>query len=69
MPNITRAEKLLKLSGQLLNGTISPAEYIAESKKLKRAAQAAKSRAEREQLMRDCGLTKVRGNLGGTYWE
>ena len=26
-------------------------------------------RHEREQAMRDLGLTKVRGSLGGTYWE
>ncbi len=24
---------------------------------------------ERDQMLRDCGLVKVRGNLGGTYWE
>ncbi len=23
----------------------------------------------REQAMRDCGLVKVRGALGGVYWE
>jgi uncharacterized Zn finger protein (UPF0148 family) len=22
-----------------------------------------------EQMLRDCGLVKVRGALGGTYWE
>lgn len=26
-------------------------------------------RQSRDQAMRDLGLTKVRGNLGGTYWE
>ena|SRR5271154_6521709 len=26
-------------------------------------------RRERDQVLRDMGLTKVRGNLGGTYWE
>ena len=26
-------------------------------------------RREREQAMRDLGLVKVRGALGGTYWE
>jgi len=26
-------------------------------------------RRERDQVMRDMGLKKVRGNLGGTYWE
>jgi len=28
-----------------------------------------RDRREREQVMRDMRLTKVRGNLGGTYWE
>ena len=35
------------------------------AKKLRRAI----NRAEKEQAMRDLGLTKVRGALGGTYWE
>jgi len=26
-------------------------------------------RRARDQAMRDAGLTKVRGGLGGTYWE
>lgn len=26
-------------------------------------------RREREQCLRDLGLTKVKGTLGGTYWE
>lgn len=28
-----------------------------------------KARRDRDQLRRDLGLVKVRGNLGGTYWE
>jgi hypothetical protein len=27
------------------------------------------NRRERDQAMRDCGLVKVRGALGGIYWE
>jgi uncharacterized Zn finger protein (UPF0148 family) len=27
------------------------------------------SKREREKVLRDCGLVKVRGALGGTYWE
>ena len=27
------------------------------------------ARRERDQAMRDIGMRKVRGNLGGTYWE
>lgn len=34
----------------------------------KRAARNAARRA-REAALRSCGLVKVRGNLGGTYWE
>jgi uncharacterized Zn finger protein (UPF0148 family) len=26
-------------------------------------------RREREDVLRSCGLVKVRGALGGTYWE
>ena len=26
-------------------------------------------RAEREEVLRDLGLTKTRGELGGVYWE
>jgi hypothetical protein len=36
--------------------------------KAKRAARN-KARRDRDQVMRDLGLVKVRGNLGGTYWE
>ena len=28
-----------------------------------------KHRRERDQVMRDMGMVKVRGALGGTYWE
>ena len=36
-----------------------------EEKRIRRNAL----RRERDQVMRDMGLVKVRGNLGGTYWE
>lgn len=29
----------------------------------------AKRRKEREDVLRSCGLVKVRGAMGGTYWE
>ena len=32
-------------------------------------AKARKARRQREAVLRDCGLVKVRGALGGTYWE
>lgn len=31
--------------------------------------KANRQRRERAQVMRDLGLVKVRGALGGTYWE
>jgi len=40
--------------------------YTSTTRKLHRIAIA---RQGRDQAMRDVGLTKVRGNLGGTYWE
>ena len=40
-------------------------EAVSKTTKARRA----KARRERESLMADCGLVKVRGALGGTYWE
>ena len=31
--------------------------------------KARQQRKERDQVLRDCGLVKVRGAMGGTYWE
>jgi len=28
-----------------------------------------KARRQRDQIRRDCGLVRVRGALGGVYWE
>ena len=39
-----------------------------ERKRLSRI-RANVNRKAREQAMRDCGLVKVRGALGGVYWE
>ncbi len=39
-----------------------------ENKKVK-AAKARARRRERDAVMQSVGLTKVRGTLGGTYWE
>ena len=41
----------------------------AEGKEQARKLRARIARHERDQIRRDCGLVKVRGNLGGTYWE
>jgi len=37
----------------------------AESKQ----ERANRLRRERDQIRRDCGLVRVKGALGGTYWE
>lgn len=34
-----------------------------------RLTQARENRKAREQAYRSCGLVKVKGTLGGTYWE
>lgn len=38
-------------------------------KEVERNKKAKESRKAREDAMRSLGLQKVRGNLGGTYWE
>ncbi|MFA5424817.1 MAG: hypothetical protein WC374_13265 [Phycisphaerae bacterium] len=38
-------------------------------KKMMKAARARANRKAREAAYRDCGMVKVRGALGGTYWE
>lgn len=40
-------------------------KVLAEVKRLRHN----KARRERGQSMRDLDMVKVRGNLGGTYWE
>jgi rRNA maturation endonuclease Nob1 len=42
------------------------AYVIRESAKRARARE---NRKARESAYRDCGMIKVRGALGGTYWE
>lgn len=38
-------------------------------KRQTRNAKARRARKAREAALRSCGLVKVRGALGGTYWE
>ena len=40
-----------------------------EEKRTARNAKAKANRRAREAAMRSCGLVKVRGAMGGTYWE
>jgi uncharacterized Zn finger protein (UPF0148 family) len=37
--------------------------------KVRKSAKRRKARRERDAIMRSLGLTKVKGALGGTYWE
>jgi len=37
--------------------------------KLLKTARASASRKAREQAYKDCGLVKIKGALGGAYWE
>jgi len=40
-----------------------------EIRKLINTAKSSANRKAREQAYKDCGLVKVKGALGGTYWE
>lgn len=43
-------------------------DWADEANRAKRR-KANQRRRERDQVMQDLGLVKVRGALGGTYWE
>ena len=43
--------------------------YMAENKAALKRRRAMLYRRERDQAMRDLGLVRVRGALGGVYWE
>lgn len=49
-----------------MNETNSHEIALEHAEKAEKRNQA---RRDRDQVMRDLGMTKVRGNLGGTYWE
>ena len=66
METKTYAKRVLALEEQGL--CTSDAQAVADAENIKRAKRN-KARRDREQLMRDMGLVKVRGALGGTYWE
>ena len=44
-------------------------EDAGTAKRAKARAKARAARKAREDMLRSCGLVKVRGALGGTYWE
>jgi len=54
------SEKITKVYGK---------PYCLDCGKKKRASIANANRKEREQCYKDLGLKKVKGALGGTYWE
>ena len=47
---------------------VGKCEHVTCQETRKRLARN-RARRERDQAYRDCGLVKVRGALGGTYWE
>lgn len=71
--------KVCTLCGEDIDGTkdgenrcqaceqaVSDADF---AKARQRKERARKQRRERDQVMRDLGMVKVRGAMGGTYWE
>ena len=54
------------------DGTLFVDELSISDKEIRKLINTAKSSANRkarEQAYKDCGLVKVKGALGGTYWE
>jgi uncharacterized Zn finger protein (UPF0148 family) len=54
------------------DNTCPECEKMNEMKSTKKAAARRRARVNRlmrEEILRSCGLTKVRGALGGIYWE
>jgi hypothetical protein len=43
--------------------------FIPDPVKLAARGRANQARRDRNQAMRDLGLTRVKGSLGGVYWE
>ena len=51
------------------DNTCRSCEDAADAKSKRRLRRARMNRQARESMLRDCGLVKVRGALGGVYWE
>jgi DNA-directed RNA polymerase subunit M/transcription elongation factor TFIIS len=49
--------------------TCRSCEDLQDMDKKRALAARKRQRREREMLLRDCGLVKVRGAMGGVYWE
>lgn len=65
--------KICECCGEEIGGEDSvnhcPACEMMEQETTKQRERRKAKRRAREQAMRDCGLVKVRGALGGIYWE
>jgi len=44
-------------------------EQLMDARKKAKLAKRRQARKERDEVLRSVGLKKVRGALGGTYWE
>jgi len=60
--------ELRELDRQVLR-TLARNDAATDADVILKKAQRAAQRRAREQNLRDLGLTKVRGALGGVYWE
>ena len=62
--------KVCKTCGEEISTRDGDNECIScEEANQRKRARRRKQRRERDAVMRDCGLVKVRGALGGIYWE
>ena len=53
----------------MMDDTLSQEKCIQDRKRMERNKKRNTARRLRDQAMRDIGMKKVRGGLGGTYWE
>jgi len=66
LKNKTTNERSVRITGgQIVTEKDQPEEY----KRLRKLATKNLNQAAKNDAYRSCGLKKVRGNLGGTYWE
>lgn len=65
--------KVCERCGEEIGATRDGDNVCAKCDGLKRgkllASVAKRQRLDREEAMRSCGLVKVKGAMGGTYWE
>lgn len=61
--------KVCEVCGADIDGTKDGENRCSRHEDSQRVSKAKRQRKVRDQVMRDLGLVKVRGALGGTYWE